>query len=99
MNNLLMMSEKDNVAVCLADAKAGEKVTPTLKDGSKSGSIELLEDTPYAHKVALVDIAPGEHIIKYGEIIGVATQPIKAGQWVHEHNIEGLRGRGDKNDN
>ena len=99
MNNLLMMNAKDNVAVCMMDGKAGETLTLKAKDGSQSGSIELLEDTPFAHKVALVDVAPGEHIIKYGEIIGAATQPIKAGQWVHVHNIEGLRGRGDKNDN
>lgn len=96
MNNLLMMNEKDNVAVCLVDGKAGETVTLNAKDGSESGSIKLLEDMPFAHKVALVDFAPGEQIIKYGEIIGKATQLIKTGQWVHTHNIEGLRGRGDK---
>ena len=73
MNNLLMMNAKDNVAVCLMDGKTGETVTLNAKDGSKSGSIKLLEDTPFAHKVALVNVAPGEHIIKYGEIIGVGT--------------------------
>ena len=99
MNNLLMMHAKDNVAVCLADGKAGEMLPLTAKDGSNAGSIKLLEDTPFAHKVALADIAPGEHITKYGELIGAAIKPIKVGQWVHTHNIEGLRGRGDKNDN
>ena len=95
MNNLLMMSDKDNVAVCLADAKPGETVTLTEKDGSKSGSLELIEEIPFAHKVALVDIAPGEHVIKYGEIIGIATQFIKTGKWVHVHNMKGLRAKGD----
>ena len=96
MSNLLRMNEKDNVAVCLAKGEAGETFTLTAKDGSKSGSIKLLDAVPFAHKAALVDIGQGEHIIKYGEIIGAATQPIRAGQWVHVHNIEGLRGRGDK---
>ena len=95
MNNLLMMSAKDNVAVCLADGKTGETVTLTAKDGSKSGSLSLIEDIPFAHKVALVDIAPGEHIIKYGEIIGIATQSIKTGKWVHVHNMKGQRAKGD----
>ncbi len=95
MNNLLMINDKDNVAVCLADGKSGETVTLTAKDGSKSGSLRLIEEIPFAHKVALVDIAPGEHIIKYGEIIGIATQFIKTGKWVHVHNIKGLRGKGD----
>jgi altronate dehydratase small subunit len=99
MNNLLMMHEKDNVAVCLADGKAGETLPLTAKDGSNAGSIKLLEDTPFAHKVALADIAAGEHITKYGELIGAAIKSIKVGQWVHTHNIEGLRGRGDKDDN
>jgi len=94
MNKLLIMNKGDNVGVCLADGKAGEKVTLTAKDGSESGSIELLEDTPFAHKVALADIAPGEQIAKYGETIGAATQFIKGGQWVHTHNVKGLRGRG-----
>jgi altronate dehydratase small subunit len=109
MNNLLMMSDKDNVAVCLADgrsgetvtltakdgSRSGETVTLTAKDGSRSGSLRLIEEIPFAHKVALADIAPGEHIIKYGEIIGIATQFIKTGKWVHVHNIKGLRGKGD----
>ncbi|WP_094604456.1 Altronate dehydratase [Sporomusa silvacetica DSM 10669] len=40
------------------------------------------------HKVALTDIRAGEHIIKYGFPIGHATVDIKAGQWVHTHNIK-----------
>lgn len=40
------------------------------------------------HKVALTDIAAGEHIIKYGFPIGHATTDIKAGEWVHTHNIK-----------
>ena len=83
------------MAVCLADGKPGETVTMTAKDGSNLGSIKLMEETPFAHKVALMDLSTGEHIIKYGEIIGIATKSIKTGQWVHVHNIEGLRGKGD----
>jgi altronate dehydratase small subunit len=95
MNNLLQMSAKDNVAVCLADGKPGETVTLKAKDGGNLGSVKLMDETPFAHKVALVNLFPGEHIIKYGEIIGIATQSIKTGQWVHVHNIKGLRGKGD----
>ncbi|WP_414714864.1 UxaA family hydrolase [Sporomusa sp.] len=40
------------------------------------------------HKVALTDIRAGEHIIKYGFPIGHATSDIKAGDWVHTHNIK-----------
>lgn len=40
------------------------------------------------HKVALADIKAGEHIVKYGFPIGHATANIKAGDWVHTHNIK-----------
>ncbi|MDF2568428.1 MAG: uxaA [Sporomusa sp.] len=40
------------------------------------------------HKVALTDIPAGGHIIKYGFSIGHAITDIKAGDWVHTHNIK-----------
>jgi len=43
---------------------------------------------PAGHKFALTDIAEGEYVIKYGEIIGKATQNILKGDWVHTHNVK-----------
>ncbi len=40
------------------------------------------------HKSALVDIAEGEKVIKYGFPIGHATQPIAKGEHVHTHNLK-----------
>ena len=34
------------------------------------------------------DIAKGEYVIKYGEIIGRATEDIKKGEWAHTHNVK-----------
>ena len=34
-------------------------------------------------------------ITKYGEEIGQATANIKAGEYVHVHNLESIRARGD----
>ena len=42
---------------------------------------------PAGHKMALRDIAQGEHVIKYGHIIGRATRDIAQGEWVHSHNL------------
>lgn len=39
------------------------------------------------HKVALVDMVPGERVIKYGAPIGRATISIPVGTWVHTHNM------------
>ena len=42
-------------------------------------------------------INPGDRILKYGECIGAANTPIKKGEYVHVHNMDALRGRGDLN--
>ncbi|MBR2341633.1 MAG: altronate dehydratase [Clostridia bacterium] len=43
---------------------------------------------PAGHKYALKDIKQGDYVIKYGEIIGRATQDIAEGEWVHTHNVK-----------
>ncbi len=45
-------------------------------------------DVPAGHKIALADIKKGEAVIKYGYPIGVATQDIKKGDFVHTHNLQ-----------
>ena len=42
---------------------------------------------PYGHKVALHAISAGDRIVKYGVVIGTATQAIAAGAHVHVHNV------------
>lgn len=41
---------------------------------------------PAGHKIARTAIAPGAAVIKYGQIIGYATEGIAAGAHVHSHN-------------
>lgn len=86
----LRVNQSDNVATLLVDCKKNQSVE---LDGL---SIVLLEDIKSGHKFALNDIAKGGHIIKYCEPIGLASRDIKKGEWVHIHNIEGIRGRGDQ---
>jgi altronate hydrolase len=42
---------------------------------------------PPGHKVAVRDIAAGQPVRRYNQVIGVATQAIAAGQHVHTHNL------------
>lgn len=42
---------------------------------------------PAGHKIARRAIRSGEHVYKYGEIIGVAKCDINEGEWVHTHNL------------
>ncbi|MDF2614650.1 MAG: Altronate dehydratase [Clostridia bacterium] len=51
-------------------------------------ALKDMEGIPAGHKKAIKDIKAGENVIKYGHSIGVAKADIKAGEWVHTHNIK-----------
>jgi len=89
----IVIDPKDNVATALIPLTTGELLSV---DSSSSVIITLLKDIPFGHKFALKDIMKGTPLIKYGETIGSATEYIKKGDHVHIHNVEGLRGRGDR---
>lgn len=87
----LQISDKDNVATLLQRATKGSLVT--VKGQDNEIKLEALADIPKGHKIALKDICKGNHVIKYGEIIGMATQDIKRGDYVHVHNLDSIRGK------
>ena len=90
----VIADDRDNVATVVATLTRGTAIA--VERAGVSGSVVVSEDVPFGHKFALTTIAPGENIIKYGETIGSATHPIRPGEHVHVHNVEGLRGRGDR---
>jgi len=73
----LRLHKSDNVLVCID--RVGDGVT--LAEGVVS-----VDRIPRGHKVAAQDIAAGEPILKFGQVIGLARQAIARGSWVHEHN-------------
>ncbi|GHS88384.1 D-galactarate dehydratase [Synergistales bacterium] len=89
------VAKNDNVAVVVRDVKAGEALT-IHSDGAEPLFIVSASDIPAGHKIALADVKNGGDILKYGEIIGAATADIAKGEYVHIHNLEGKRGRGDR---
>lgn len=90
----IVMKPNDNVSTVVETIEAGTDVTVNI-DNAKM-TVQVIENIPFAHKFALLNIAAGTEIRKYGEVIGIATSNIKAGQHVHVHNLESCRGRGDK---
>jgi altronate dehydratase small subunit len=90
----IIIDKKDNVATALRPIERGEKLN-LLKE-NENIDITLVQPIPMGHKFAITDISKGLPVIKYGETIGRATAMISVGQHVHVHNVEGLRGRGDK---
>ena len=94
MDKTVVMKANDNVATCLADMRKGEEAV--VKIDAETRSVTLKDDIPFGHKIALTDITTGGEITKYAETIGIASQPIAAGEHVHIHNVESVRARGDK---
>ena len=90
MNAYVHASEKDNLVTCVRALRAGERV---LVDGRE---IEVRDEIPKFHKLAIEEIPRGEAVYKYGEVMGVASRDIHVGEWAHIHNIDSTRGRGDK---
>ena len=75
----LRLHADDNVIIALKDLAMGDPV-PGL-------DVPLLQPVPRGHKIALQPIATGARVIRYGQIIGVATHDIAAGDHVHVHNL------------
>jgi len=83
----IRMAAADNVVTALEDLTAGREFDV---DGE---TVTLTEPVEFGHKFALVSFEPGDTVRKYGEVIGTATEPIAAGEWVHTHNVVSTRGQ------
>ncbi|MEJ5230520.1 UxaA family hydrolase [Pseudothermotoga sp. U03pept] len=86
----IVFSEKDNVATAVKNLSKGEEIQLNLEN--RTLKVKLNHDIPFGHKFAVRDISKGSEIFKYGEPIGVATEDIKIGDYVHVHNVSGRRG-------
>ena len=94
MTKALLVKQGDNVATSLERLARGEQVS--LAAGGEALEVRLAEDIAFGHKFAVRAIAAGEPIVKYAETIGLATRAIAPGEWVHVHNVESVRARGDR---
>jgi altronate dehydratase len=75
------MHKDDNCATSLVDIDEKEELK------LNNNIIIINHFIPIGHKFALININKGSLIMKYGEIIGIATEDIKTGDWIHTHNI------------
>lgn len=82
MAKFLLVNPNDNVAVCLEAGNAGERIEVG------NYQLDLVDDIPVGHKVALKTIGQNEDVIKYGAPIGHATREITVGKHVHTHNLK-----------
>lgn len=86
MQDFLKINENDKVVVALKTIPAGETITVDVQGEKRQ--ITALEEIPAGHKMAICDIPAGAEVIKYGYRIGNAKEDIRAGAWVHTHNLK-----------
>ena len=72
----IKINKKDNVAVVIKEAKKGDVL--------EGMDITLLSDVPQGHKVALVPMAKGDAVIRYGVTLGYLTEDVEKGAWINE---------------
>lgn len=90
---VIMLNPNDNVATAIVDIPAGSLVE--VKVGNQVKRVRAKHDIQRGHKLAVTKMKSGTSVIKYGEVIGVTTEVIEAGEHVHVHNVLSNRGRGD----
>jgi hypothetical protein len=86
---VIVISAADNVATALETLEPGREIQ------YNGTAVTVRESIPRGHKLALMPVAAGASIVKYGSSIGVATADIAPGAHVHTHNVSSERGRGD----
>jgi (2R)-sulfolactate sulfo-lyase subunit alpha len=91
---ILLHEAIDDVGVAAMDLKTGEEVQAVTLDGDPVTSINLKEDIPFGHKIAMRDMPEKKNILEYGREIGYAATGIVQGSHVHTHNIKSLRWAG-----
>src|SRR5258707_13380500 len=69
----------DDVVIARVELPAGTLLTKE--------NVRTAVRVPPGHKVAVRNVAQGKPVHRYNQIIGFATQAIKAGDHVHVHNV------------
>ena len=77
---VIRLNPSDDVVIACQEVPAG---TPLAEE-----RLTVRDAIPAGHKIAVRNIAAGEPVRRYNQIIGFATKPISPGEHVHVHNLE-----------
>ena len=91
MIHFLIHETADNVGVAVIDFEAVNDCDGRNLSNNQPLKAHSEEAIPLGHKLALKDFAVGDHVTKYGCVIGTIVQPVKAGHHVHTHNLKTKR--------
>jgi len=79
--DVVFLHPSDNVCVAARGLAAGTEISVD------DHTIVLPSPVKLGHKIALRTIPRGERVLKYGQTIGVTTEHLGPGDWVHSHNL------------
>jgi altronate dehydratase small subunit len=91
MKKAIQVDEKDNVATTTSIVEADDMVVVLSPNGKVLLKTKPIERIIFGHKIALKELDEDDEIIKYGQVIGMASKKIKVGEWVHTHNVNSAR--------
>jgi altronate dehydratase len=75
------------VATALGALEPGDDVEILSHTREVVQHVRANDALPLGHKIALADIPDHGDVVKYGAKIGRATRSIRAGDYVHIHNV------------
>ena len=78
---VVYLHPEDNIGIAARPVPVGTTMRVAGQEVTTAEPIRL------GHKLAVFPIRKGDPVRKYGQIIGFASQPIAAGEWVHCHNL------------
>ena len=81
MKKFIIMNPDDNCATALEDIPKHAQLQ------INESNIIINQIIHLGHKFALTDIKEGDLVKKYGHSIGIATEDINKGDWIHTHNL------------
>ena len=90
--HLLVHNRADSVGVVVVEGVvAGQELLGVQLEDDTDFRVVAHHDIPIGHKVALADLADGQDVTKYGEVVGRMVAPAARGDHVHTHNMKTKR--------
>lgn len=77
---VIQLNEADDVVIACQDVPDGTHL--------EEYGVTVRGAVPAGHKIAIREIALGEAVRRYNQIIGFASKPISVGEHIHVHNLE-----------
>jgi altronate hydrolase len=79
--DVVYLHRDDNICLAARPLDRGDRIVAGDRAVTLRGPVKL------GHKIAVQPIPRGARVVKYGQAIGVTTQDVEPGDWVHCHNL------------